>query len=449
MFKRILLIAALALGAATWCSGAPAKGKTTWTTKSGAYSIVAKTSCPRAVAKVGEEVKLSVVTTSKKPGFVRATCYVNGLEKGKPQIVEFGKAAEFTVTPKAPGSISLICTMLNENRKPVLDGRKRQINMGIGVLVAPSKIAPGNPKCPDDFDEFWKARRAELDQVPVKATSEEVQLTESEAKNYPQVVCRDVKVDCAGGAPVSGYLCMPRDAQPKSLPAIVIYHGAGVRSAQKRLRYGTKAIAFDVNAHGLPNGRPKEFYDTLFKGEYADYRSRHLDDHEKNYFVGIYTRIMRALDYVKSLPEWDGKTLIVTGGSQGGAQSLAAAALDGQVTLCVAQVPSQCDLGARLAGRRPGGPMCRNPEDTQRDPVVVRETAYVDNVFLAKRIKCPIYVSAGLIDNTCIATSIQAFYNALPEGVEKHIAVNPVGGHNTSPNPAGQRKIREVLKLKE
>ena len=70
-------------------------------------------------------------------------------------------------------------------------------------------------------------------------------------------------------------------------------------------------------------------------------------------------------------------------------------------------------------------------------------------MFLAKRIKCPIYVSSGLIDNTCIATSIQAFYNALPEGVEKHIAVNPVGGHNTSPNPAGQRKIREVLKLTE
>ena len=93
--------------------------------------------------------------------------------------------------------------------------------------------------------------------------------------------------------------------------------------------------------------------------------------------------------------------------------------------------------------------MCRNPEETQRDPVVVRETAYVDNVFLAKRIKCPVYVSAGLIDNTCIATSICAFYNALPEGVEKHIAINPIGGHSGSPNLAGQRKIGEVLKLGE
>ena len=447
MFKRILLIAALALGAATWCSGAPAKGKTTWTTKSGAYSIVAKTSCPRAVAKVGEEVKLSVVTTSKKPGFVRATCYVNGLEKGKPQIVEFGKAAEFTVTPKAPGSVSLICTMLNENKKPVLDGRKRQINMGIGVIVAPSKIAPGNPKCPDDFDEFWKARRAELDQVPVKATSEEVQLTESEAKNYPQVVCRDVKVDCAGGAPVSGYLCMPRDAQPKSLPAIVIYHGAGVRSAQKRLRYGTKAIAFDVNAHGIKNGQPKKYYDDLQKGDLKSYFHRGFDDHNHIYFVGMYMRVMRALDYVKSLPEWDGKTLIVTGGSQGGAQTVAAAALDPQITLAVAGVPAVCDLGGQLAKRRPGWPIhFLNPVAKRSDPALLKELAYIDGVFFAQRIKCPIYFSTGGIDNTCHATAVYSAYNSTP-GKNKNIHFNPVGHHGSSPNPQGLKKIDETIGL--
>ena len=76
----------------------------------------------------------------------------------------------------------------------------------------------------------------------------------------------------------------------------------------------------------------------------------------------------------------------------------------------------------------------------------VEESTRQANVEL---LKCPVYVSAGLIDNTCIATSIHAFYNALPEGVEKHIAINPVGGHNTSPALAGQRKIKEVLKLEE
>ena len=447
MFKRILLIAALTLCAATWCSGAPAKGKTSWTTKSGKYTAVAKTNCPRALAKVGKEVKLSVVTTSAKPGFVRAAGFVNGLQVGKTQIVEFGKPAEFSATPKTPGTVSLICTVLDENKKPVLDGRKRQINMGVGVMVAPAKIVPGNPKCPEDFDEFWKARRAELDAVPVKATSEEVQLTPKEAEQYPQVVCRDVKVDCAGGAPVSGYLCMPRDAQPKSLPAIVIYHGAGVRSAQKRLRYGTKAIAFDVNAHGIDNGRPQKFYNDLSNGELKRYFHRGFDDHNHIYFVGMYMRVMRALDYVKSLPEWDGKTLIVTGGSQGGAQTIAAAALDPQITLAVAGVPAVCDLGGQLAKRRPGWPIhFLNPEAKRSDPAVIGEIAYVDGVFFAQRIKCPIYLSTGGIDNTCHATAVYSAYNAIP-GKNKRIAFNPMGHHGTSPSQAGLKKIDETLGL--
>ncbi|MBQ6352744.1 MAG: acetylxylan esterase, partial [Lentisphaeria bacterium] len=223
------------------------------------------------------------------------------------------------------------------------------------------------------------------------------------------------------------------------------FHGAGVKSSIPPVRYGN-AIAFDVNAHGLPNGKPKKYYDDLFAGALNDYRSRHLDDHEKNYFVGMYMRIMRALDYVKSLPEWDGKTLVVAGGSQGGAQALAAAGLDPQVSLCVAGVPSMCDLGGRVAGRMPGGPIRRIPVEQQRDPVVVRETAYVDNAFLAKNVKCPVYLSAGLIDRICFAVSIYAVYNRLPENL-RHITVNPVGGHNGSRSLLGWRQVGKALKL--
>ena len=93
--------------------------------------------------------------------------------------------------------------------------------------------------------------------------------------------------------------------------------------------------------------------------------------------------------------------------------------------------------------------MCRNPILMQKDPVVVRETAYVDNVFLAKNVKCPVYTSTGLIDHTCIATSVFAFYNALPPTVEKHIFVNPVGGHNGSGSAEGQRVIDAILGLEE
>lgn len=447
MFKRLLFAAMAALFAATWCSAAP-KGKTEYATKLGKYRVVAKTNRANAWGKVGDEVKIGVTVESQEPGCFMAELFVNGVAVGKPQYFEFGNTAEFTVTAKTPGTVSVLCTMMNEKKKPVLNARKRLIVGGLGVRVATGKIRPGNPKCPADFDEFWAKKRAELDQVPVKATREEVKLSAKDAKKYPNVVCYDVKVDCAGGKPVSGYLCMPRGAEEKSLPAVVFFHGAGVKSSIRQSYYGSKAIAFDVNAHGIENGKPTKFYGALKNGELKNYWHRGFDDHNHIYFVGMYMRVMRALDYVKSLPEWNGKVLIVCGGSQGGAQTMAAAALDPQVTLAVPGVPALCDLGGRVLKRRPGWPIhFMKPAQRQTDPALIKEAAYVDGVFFAQRIKCPVYFSTGGIDTTCHATSVYAAYNAVP-GKNKKIYFHPTGSHGTSPNVNGFKEIRKIIGLK-
>ena len=448
MLKRLFLATSLA-ASVSMAAAEPGAGRTEWRQTLGAYRVTLSTNCADARAKVGDTVTIRLAVESKKPGRVRVTCYENGNALNSPVDLKFGSPVEFDRKAERPGTICVVGEILDENGKPALDRRKRKLAVGLGVLVDGDKIAPGNPLPPPGFDEFWQRKRAELDAVPVKATRRQKTIPPAAARKYPNVVCYDVQVDCAGGIPVSGYLCMPKDARPKSLPAIVFFHGAGVRSSRMMVGTGAGAIAFDVNAHGVPNGRPKKFYDDLFAGELKDYRSRFLDDHEKNYFVGMFTRIMRALDYVKSLPEWDGRTLIVMGASQGGAQALAAAGLDKQVSLCVAEVPSLCDLGGRLAGRRPGGPMRRNPLAAQQDPAIVRETAYIDNVFLAKNVKCPVYISTGLIDLTCVAPSVFAYYNALPPAVEKHIAVNPTGGHSNSRSAAGRQAVDAALTPKE
>jgi len=449
MFKRLLFAAMLALFAATWCSAdVPAKSRTEYTTKIGKYKVIAKTNRPGAWAKVGDEVKISAVVESEKPGYFKAEFFVNGVLMGKPQYFEFGKTAEFSVKAKTPGTVSVVCTMMNENKKPVLNARKRQIWGGLGVRVDPWKIRPGNPKCPADFDEFWAKKRAELDKVPVKAARKEVALGGKLAQKYPNVVCYDIKVDCAGGAPVSGYLCMPRGAEPKSLPAVVFFHGAGVRSSIRQCSYGTKAITFDVNAHGIENGKPGKFYKELSDTKLKNYWHRSLEDHENIYFVGMYMRVMRALDYVKTLPEWDGKTLIVCGGSQGGAQTIAAAALDPQVTLAAPSVPALCDLGGRLVKRRPGWPVhFYRPIGKQTDPKLVAETAYVDSVFFAQRIKCPVYFSTGGIDNVCHAAGVFAAYNAVP-GKNKKLYYHPTGDHGSSPNVHGSKQIKKIIGIK-
>lgn len=445
MFKRLMLVAALACSAAAWCADAP-KGGTVYTTKLGKYEVVARTDRADARAKLGDEVRIAVRIDSELPGFAGAQLFVNGVERGKARIVKFGEETEFVTSAETPGTISVLCTVLNAEKKAVRNARNRPLFGGVGVLISPEKIAPANPDRPADFDEFWAKKRAELDAIPVKATRKEVELAPAMRKKYPNVVCYDTKVDCAGGAPVSGYLCMPRGAKPKSLPAIVVYHGSGVKSAQKQSRYGSKAIAFDVNAHGIDNGKSKEFYADLNKNALKGYAQRGFENREKCYFVGMFTRVMRALDYVKSLPEWNGETLIVTGPSQGGGQALAAAALDPQVTFCSAGVPALCDLGGTLANRRPGWPVYLMPLQKRNSAALIGEAAYVDGVFFARRIKCPIHLSTGLIDNVCHAAAVYSAYNSLPDGTKKRMLVVPTGHHwGTTPYNPGAGEIDRIL----
>lgn len=266
----------------------------------------------------------------------------------------------------------------------------------------------------------------------------------------------DVKIACAGEKPVSGgYLCIPKDAKSGSCPALVSFHGAGVRSSNKQVVWAEQgAIALDINAHGIENGKPDSFYNELREkyfyakldqdrtGRYAHW---YRNDREKFYFKGMYMRVMRALEYVKSLPEWDGKHLIVSGGSQGGAQVLAACALDHDITLARAGVPAMCDHSACLVGRRSGWPRLHTKKEYEKDPAVAVCASYYDGAYFAKRVKCPIWISTGFIDTTCPPTSVFAAYNNIPADVEKHMQTYPTGGHLTSIHTDGTKAINGYI----
>ena len=428
MLKHLPLAILCTLFAADRSFAAADENASVINAKLGKYRAVLSTNCPGHQTAVGKTIKLGVTVASREPGFVLVNRFFNGMPQGEAQLIKFGERADFTLTPEVPGSAALICDILDADRKPVLSSRKVKYVFGIGALAAPEAIRPGNADEPADFDEFWKNKRAELDQIPVKA----VRTVEKPDPKHPDILCYDVQVDCAGTAPVSGYLCMPKNAKPKSLPAMVMFHGAGVLSAKKHPEYAAHALVFNINAHGLPNGKHPSFYKKIAATALKTYRVAHLDDHNKVYFVGMFMRVMRALDYVKSLPEWDGKTLIVMGTSQGGGQALAGAALDRRVSLCCANIPALCDLGGAKVGRRPGWPIhLQADRGGWSAPEVISEAAYIDGVFFARRIKCPVYLSTGLIDQTCVPTAVYSVYNSLPGGTEKHIEFNPRGGHGT------------------
>jgi cephalosporin-C deacetylase-like acetyl esterase len=65
---------------------------------------------------------------------------------------------------------------------------------------------------------------------------------------------------------------------------------------------------------------------------------------------------VRAVDYIFSLPEFDGSTIAVTGGSQGGALSIVTAGLDSRIKYLAAFYPAMCDFTGYLYGRAGGWP---------------------------------------------------------------------------------------------
>jgi cephalosporin-C deacetylase len=259
-----------------------------------------------------------------------------------------------------PGFLRCTATYISTEGKPV----KAVAAAGF----APKKIGLSLP-VPDDFDEFWIDQKRQLAEIPLEPVLTPVEY------NDASIECFDLQTPCLGGAPVSGYYAKPKVAELKSLPAILWVHGAGVRSsslpnAVKGARAGM--LSLDINAHGLPNGKPGKFYSEQNAGPLKNYRFAGRESRDTIYFRGMFLRLVRAIDFLAAQPEWDGEHIIVYGHSQGGGQSLAAGGLDPRVTFIASGVPAICDHSGQAAGRINGWPkLVPNGENGKPVPAIL------------------------------------------------------------------------------
>lgn len=304
-----------------------------------------------------------------------------------------------------------------------------------GAGIDPTEIEPSST-APEDFDEFWAAKKRLLATVPVNARITPVRSLR------PGVEVFDVQADSVG-AGVSGYLVRPKGAQVKSLPIVLSLHGAGVSSsfvgsATYWARMG--ALAMDLNAHGLPNGRPKDYYAEKAAGMLKDYQVSGRASRETVYFLEMYLRLVRALDVLTARPEWDGRTVVVVGTSQGGAQALAAAGLDSRVTFFAASAPAACDHTGALIGRVTSWPYMISG-DKNMAPRFTEAARYFDGVNFAVRVKVPSYFTVAFCDTTCPPTTVYAAYNKIRS--EKAVFNDVRSGHPNS--PAAVNWMREVV----
>ncbi len=390
-----------------------------------AYQLSVVTDRPEAIYAVGEPAKFRI--SLKRDGQPVPAAQVAVLldKDGMPPVRQENLrldngAGVLEGTLSAPGFLRCRVSYTEQDKQTLI--------AVAGAGFDPLKI-PSSLPVPEDFDAFWTAQKARLAAVPMQPTLTAVKSSVDGIESF------DVQIPCVAPRPVSGYFARPIGAAPKSLPAILSVHGAGVRgsnlggpvSAAKQFQ----ALAMDINAHGIPNGQPEAFYQELGRGELKDYQRAGREDREQCYFLGMFLRLVRALEFLTSQPEWDGKVLVVQGTSQGGGQSIAAAGLDSRVTFISPGVPAICDHSGRVIGQINGWPKLVPDRDGQPDPKILQVARYFDGLNFATRSKAEALFSVGFIDAVCPPTCVYATYNNLPG--KKQMVDEPLMGHAVSP----------------
>jgi cephalosporin-C deacetylase len=295
---------------------------------------------------------------------------------------------------------------------------------------------------PADFDAFWASTLAETRQTPMQAKFEPIETGLTAQEFY------DVTFPGFGGQPIKGWFILPKVRTGK-LPCVVEFIGynGGRSFATDWLLWASAGYAhFVMDSRGQGS--------TWSHGDTPDlavevsphapgFMTMGILDPATHYFRRLFTDAVRAVEAARSHPQVDGAHMCVTGGSQGGGITLAAAGLDPTVEAVMPDVPFLCHYrrASEITDAYPYQEIVQYCH-THRDQIetVFRTLSYFDGVNLSVRARGKALFSAGLMDPICPPSTVFAAYNYY--GGPKDIRLYPYNQHE------GGGSFQTVEKLK-
>ena len=283
------------------------------------------------------------------------------------------------------------------------------------AAFSPEQLQPTTVN-PSDFDSFWSSTLDEARKVSLEPTRRLLPERCTDQVNVYEVSFQNIRQNSR----TYGILCIP--TKPGKYPALLRVPGAGVRPYQGDVWTASQgAITLEIGIHGVPVTMEQKVYDNLMEGAVNCYWEANMDSRERQYYRRVVVGAVRAIDYIASLDEWNGKSLGVTGSSQGGFLSLACAALDKRVTFYGAVHAALCDHTASLKGVACGWPHYFYYDVKHADPKKIETSRYYDGVNFARRIQCPGWFSFGYNDEVVPPTTAFATYNTVTAPKEVHV----------------------------
>jgi cephalosporin-C deacetylase-like acetyl esterase/lysophospholipase L1-like esterase len=391
------------------------------------------------VYRQGEEMTWTITWTGEgpQPTAPKFVLNENGMVGTDEGVLSFEEGvATFNITVGEPGTLLVEVLWSDENDEV-------QTDRG-GLAVEPEKIGAAED-APEDFDAFWAEKIAELEAVPM-----EPQLTPRDVGvagvDYALVSMNNIR-----GTSLNGQVACPTEGE--TFPALLRVQWAGVYGLQTewvtdRARQGW--LALNILPHDLPIDEEETFYAEHREGPLENYFLQGSEDRDTSYFLRMYLSCYRAVEYLKSRPDWNGEVLVVTGTSQGGQQAFVTAGLHPDVTAAMALVPAGADFNGVDHGRDVGFPFWRDLIGERDEEAVRQAGGYFDIVNFARRVRAPMLIGNGLKDVVCPPAGIFAAANQLEPYHE--MVILPDSGHQNvdgSQDQYGERAEVWLAALRE
>ena len=269
---------------------------------------------------------------------------------------------------------------------------------------------------PADLDDFWSSTLA-----AARSFDLGLQATPVDA-GLALVDVDDVTFSGFGGHPIKAWAIRPAGSASSGelLPAVVEYlgYGGGRGKPFERLTWaaaGYVHLVMDTRGQGSAWGSGGDTPDPDATGpSHPGFMTRGIQDPEQYYYRRLMTDAVRAVDAVRALPGVDAARVAVTGVSQGGGLTLAAAGLADGLVAVMPDVPflSHFRRAVDLTDNHPYREIVEYLHvHRDQEAAVFRTLAYHDVASIARRATAPALFSVGLRDMTCPPSTVFAAYN--------------------------------------
>lgn len=291
-----------------------------------------------------------------------------------------------------------------------------------------------NPR-PADFDAYWDEALAEM-----HAVDPQVELIPTTEINPPHAECFDLWFTGVGGSRIHAKYLRPKNiTQP--VPALLEFHGYTGNAGDwlSKLAWVGQGFAIAVlDCRG--QGGKSEDLTPAAGNTHRGHIIRGLSDPDprKMYYRQMFLDTAQLAKIVASFEEVDAERIGATGGSQGGALTLACAALAPEVKKAASVFPFLSDYKrvwemdqAQHAYEELKTYFRHFDPRHEREEEIFTKLGYIDIQHLAPRIKGEVFMSVGLMDNICPPSTQFAAYNKITS--PKQYVIYPDFGHEGLP----------------